>query len=474
MLELLFPRWSAKREKAKYVAATYRQATQIIESTPEFAHDEDEGQWNLIGGDKEPYTEQDLDTMRKQARKLYYRGVGARGIISAMQSFIIGRNAGVMASDIEAQAYWDAWVEQVKFDRRSKELIKRLLRDGEFFIRFFPAKDELNYEVTIKPDGGGEPKTENRTAKYMTFRFIDPEEIKDETNRHSYGIETDPDDVETPVRYYRTFYKGDIKYTDIIDADEIIHGKILCDSNEKRGKSFLIGISRYLKEYEKWLDDRIKTNRLRNLFHFIAKPDGAMGVSALKNKFQDEDSTPSGSTPRKKMPKPGSMLLAKGVDFEFKSLNMHASDTAADGRNIERMICKETQLVEGVVTGDYSNNNFSSALIAESPMVRSIEDWQDIIGGYIIEMFSKVIIYAVESGASFIKNDKCTVDFATMIHRNLQEDTNAYQVHRQNRWASDKTISTKLGYDYEGEQEQIDKEDERERERVKVEEPEFT
>jgi len=468
MLEKIFPAWSAKREEAKYLATVYRKASGLIESTPEFAQDTDEGEWTLLDGSKDSYSEQDLDTLREQARKLYYKDPGARGLIESMIGFILGRNASVMAEDEETQAYWDAWCadKQNKFDMRSKELVKRLLRDGEFFLRFFNTASQISYMY------GNEKDPKSKTAEYQTIRFIDPEEIKDTSNTHSYGIETDPDDVETVLKYHRCFIKGNVEHTDVIDAGEIVHGKILCDSNEKRGKSFLIGIAKYLKNYQLWLDDRIRLNRIRNFFHFVIKPQGELSAAGLKAKFQNESSSSSTS---KQMPKPGTALVAKGVDYDFKNLNINASDTKDDGRNIERMICKGTQLVEGVVTGDYSNQNFASALVAESPMVKAIENWQDIVSGYIQEIFEKVVKYgkkvnAIPQDAS----ENCSVNFASMVHRDLQQDTQAYQIHKMNGWASDKTLSAKLGYDYEDEQAQIDIEGEKEKTRAQADEPEYT
>jgi len=108
-------------------------------------------------------------------------------------------------------------------------------------------------------------------------------------------------------------------------------------------------------------------------------------------------------------------------------------------------------------------------------MVKAIENWQDLVGDYVIEIFKKVIKYGKKVGAvSSEASENCSVNFATMVHRDLQKDTTAYQVHKQNGWASDKTISAKLGYDYEEEQAQIDAENEKEKERVQNEEPAFT
>ena len=54
-----------------------------------------------------------------------------------------------------------------------------------------------------------------------------------------------------------------------------------------------------------------------------------------------------------------------------------------------------------------------------------------------------------------------------MIHRDIEKETKAFQIHKQERWASDKTLSEKCGYDPEYENEQIRREEEAEAEREK-------
>lgn len=452
MLDKLFPTWAAHRSYSKYLATVYEKAGNLIEGTPEFARDEDEGDWTMLYEGRESYSEEDLNTLRGQARKMCDINPAAFGLIEAMVGFILGKNATISAEDPDIQDYWDGWVRATKFDMRSKELVRRLLRDGEFFLRFFKGAKEMKYKT-------GKEKVEEKTAKYPVIRFIDPEEIKDSTNTHSYGIETLPDDVETAVNFIRCFMKEGTEATETIPAEEVIQGKIRCDSNEKRGKSFLLGLAKYITQYATWLDDRVRLNRIRSIFHFVMTPKGNFTPAQLKAKFQDEDTTATSLTPSKKMPKPGSFIIGKGADYKFESLDLNAADTATDGRNIERMICKGTGLMEGVVTGDFSNQNYASSLVAESPMVKAIENWQDIVGDLIQQIFTKVVRFGKANNAiGKSASEECAVNFATLVHRELDRDTNAYQVHKQNSWASDKTISTKLGYDYDAEQEQIEQE----------------
>jgi len=457
MLEFIMPGLAAKR--AKQLAELYktRAIVKLLESVPEWAQDDDENEWYNLGEKYETYTEEDLQTLRENVKKLYYTNPSARGIIEDMVLFVVGRHATMVPEDEKALEYWagkksqggkptgdEGWVDKNKWDKRAKEAVRRIFRDGEVFIRFFEAQD------------GGE------------IRFIEPDEITDYQNKHSYGIEVDPNDVEKVISYRRTFFRGQVEYHETIPAEEIVHWKILCDSNEKRGVPFLIGVAKYIKQYERWLGDRVRLNRLRNLFNLIIKPEGVTPATFKSSNFSDETTTPSGKTPNTKIPKPGSAVIAQGVDYDFKSLDLNATDTAADGRAIERMICKGTGLVEGVVTGDYSNQSFASSLVAESPMVKTIESWQDEVEGMFQEVLKKIFELAISAGKLPEGTSlKAVANFATMVHRDVKADTEAYQIHKENRWASNKTLSTKLGYDYEDEQAQIKKEDEEEDERIK-------
>lgn len=446
ILETLFPGIAAARQRSIVELERGRAMLKLFESVPEWARDEDETEWRELGKGRENYTETDLRTLREQARKLYFTNPSARGVIETMVMFIVGRHA-TMVPEAEGEKplqYWTDWADENGWDKRAKEAVRRLFRDGEVFARFF------------------------ETTEGEVIRFVEPSEITDENNKHSYGIETDPDDVEKVINYHRSFMKNGVKASEIIPADQIVHWKILCDSNEKRGVSFLIGIAKYIRQYGRWLDDRVRLNRLRSIYNLIIKPDGITPANFKSQAWNDETTTPPGKTPSSKIPKPGTAIIAQGVDYEFKTLDLKANDTQHDGRAIERMICKGTSLVEGIVTGDYSNQNYASSLVAESPMVKAIEAWQDEVEGLFQTIFKKVFEAAIDAnklpgGTS----TKSAANFATMVHRDLDKDTTAYAMHSEKRWASDKTIAVKLGYDYEDEQDQIKKEDKDEEERMK-------
>ncbi len=450
MLERIFPGLAAKRERNRAEAVYMAKCRSMMEALPEWVDEGDDEDWVQFGKSGKVYTPAELATMREQAVKMYYVYPGARGVIEAMVLFILGRNADVAFEDDKAAEYWDAWAEANQwYETRWEEMVRRLFRDGELFLRLFNPKR-----------AGG---LEDQTGPRVGFaRFIDPDEIADRSNRFPYGIETEPNDVETILKYHRAYTAQDGGMaSEVIAANDVVSAKILVDMNQLRGISILIGIAKYIKHYDDWLGDRIRLNKMRQMYNMLIKPMPGVTPAAAKNMFADETSTPAGGTPSKKKPKPGSAIISQGFDYEFISMNLNAADTAADGRAIERMITKATLLVEGIVTGDYSNQNFASSLVAESPMVKMVERWQDIISGITKAVVKKVIQQGKRfGGLAAGADDVCECNFASMVHRELDKDTTAYMVHREQGWASDRTITSKLGYDYEAEQEQIKKEEE--------------
>lgn len=461
ILSRAFPGWGVRRERHKFEIKRLQAASAVMEAMPEWVQDEDEKVWIKSLTGESAYSEQDLRNMHDEANKMYLTNPSARGLIDAMIRFIIGKQCKTVPADEAAKEYWALFVKKNNFDRRKKEILKRVFRDGEVFIRFFKAKGPMGVTTT---------------DNVPLMRFIDANEITDTENVYTYGIQTDPDDVETPINYFRRFTKGNTEVNETIPASDIIHFKIMCDSNEKRGYSWLIGIAPFLKHYNRWLLDRIHLNHLRNLFNLIIKPSGVPAATFAAEMPNATTQGKSGDTINKKLPKSGTAVITRGTDYEFKNLNLNATDTAADGRHIERMVCKATLLVEGVVTGDYSNQNYASSLVAEAPMVKTIEEWQDEFGGLFELIFLWVLNYGKRNaGIAESVSEEVVTNFASMVHRDLNNDTIAYQMHKQNRWASDRTLAALLGYDYDAEQEQIDIEITKEKDRIRNEEgDEFT
>lgn len=450
--------------------ARSEQTLQVMSAIPTFAQDRDEREWMIVTDTrtKQPYTIMQLDSIRQSAARLQRKPAG-RNILQTFQDFIIGRDATVTTDDEDLdgkrQEYWDGWAVENKFDLKTKEIVKRLFRDGEVFLRWFLP--------TIR-------------RGHLQIRFVNPSQIRPTANgKPTYGISVDPDDYEKINDYYRqwTAQSGQLR-NEKIPADEMDHWKINCDSDEKRGVSVFEGLGKYITDYAKWLDDRIAINRIRHIWNVIGEPtSGVTPITDLKNKFEDVTyTTPPGQEANKKVPKSGSVLFSRGMKWKLDSLNINAADTKDDGRAIQLQLAIGANMPEYIIRGDASNANYASTMVSESPFVRSMESWQDYVDKIFAKIYTRVMEWGISMGPVPAKSTKttvtfnaekgeddtetetvptvteCTVNFAALIHRDEKADTEAKQIQVAEDFVSRKTASEKLGYDYDAEQDQIARE----------------
>jgi len=428
----------------KYRVELLRQGLKDIKEGIGRIEDKDEVDWEKIGearttGIKDVW-EGDRETVVNEIRKKFYT-TKAKQLVRTMTSFIIGTGVDITANDEDkrVQEYWDRWDKENKFkSKRQAEIVKRLIRDGEVFIRF----------------------TDDRSK----IRFIDPLEIKDWSGKITDGIETDEDDVETVIRYYRTWVdKKGISNSEVIEADDIIHIKTDCDSDEKRGRSVLLGAMPEIEKQARWLNDRFLFNKIRNFVALVRKFNGA-NVEESGKEFYNQ---------ARKLTGPTTITANQGVEYQMLSPNLGARDAGEDGRRFELQIASKLGLAEYMVSADASNANYSSQMVSESPAVKNFENWQAFFKGEFELIFEKVIEAGINDGKlpqqsketgddgeviDIPTKTTCSMAFPTLIARNLKEDTEAYVTHQAMGIASERTIASKLGYDYDQEKELMDME----------------
>ncbi len=458
----MFEAWRLRRDLARarseYELGELRAATHILQEASNVVTDDNVGTgWGCaavglgqLKGDsaKAP----DLDVLQRNCLQWYYSNPHVRGILRCMVKFVVGQ--GVMITpDAEMEDVADAWqafCERTGWTWRHKEIVLRTLRDGECFIRFFNATDGL------------------------TMRFIDPNRIDDPSGQSTFGIVTEPDDIETPKEYIVLDALTQSE-KERIPAEEILHVKIFADSNQKRGRPLLEPVMPLILKYQQWLDDRIILNKVRSAVALVRKVEGTPAQAAAIS-AQQRRSASGDNRDVQAMLRPGTVITASGgVSYEFLSPNLQASDVKEDGRQILLAVATAVGLPEYMVTGDASNANYASTMVAESPGVREFEDWQAFFGDVFGKIYTRAIKTAIDAGdipgqethdvedaeTGIVTPEMCdtpitcNVQFPPLIHRNLWEETQSYAVHNAQGWASDETIAGKLGYNYTEEQERV-------------------
>ena len=179
----------------------------------------------------------------------------AFAIIEITTSFVLGKGITVAASQPEVQrVLTDFWNDPDNhMETRVYALCTELALYGEQFIRFF-----------VNPYSGR-----------VKIRQIDPSIIDE--------IETDPDDVETVLRFHRrpvgpnTMQAGDpaplrpsvqqnFEGEWFLAGSEMVQFTINKVSNAKRGKSDLATLLPWLRRYKDWLADRVRINKYKGAF----------------------------------------------------------------------------------------------------------------------------------------------------------------------------------------------------------------
>jgi len=408
----------------------------LSEARNEVADKDVEDGWAALGrGISTTMTQEEHSVMLLSAYNLYHTNTYARAIISNLVKFTLGKGPIIIPEDenVKVKEVWKKFREDNKFNLREKEIGVRTFRDGEVFLREFKS-EKTNEEPLYK-------------IRFIRAHHIATPTTKSSTDENtSYGIKTDPDDIEEVIEYY--LVDDNKNYISTIPADQIIHFKIISDFDQKRGISILAVVAKRIKQYDEWLEDRIYLNKIRTAIALVRK---VKGSAAQVKGIRDDGLSDRLSNDRKsqKAPKRGTIITAsQGMEYEMLSPNINATDVKDDGRAILLGIAAAVGFPEMILTADYANANYSSTLIAQNPFVRGIEDWQDQFSSLYMDLFKRVIEYNIEHGSLPVDTKTtCRVEFPPMISADLKQLAEAFEIIYKYKVVSKKTWQSRMGLD---------------------------
>jgi hypothetical protein len=418
----------------------------------------------------------------------------AHGILNTLVNYIMGKGINITPKSDDPMAWWiwrEFWIsDRNKMPVKQFEIVRRIFRDGEIFIRFFS-----------KDDGGAE------TGK-TTIRFLDPlmvrakGDVSDLSNLAmtiNNGVNTDPEDIEKVISYTVQDRVDPGKFIEI-PAEEVLHIKINADSDQKRGEPAMQTLLSYFRHYEQWIENRILLNKIRSAIVLIKKVEGTPTEVANMAATLPRATRTSAGDQKKQAFRGGTMITeGPGVTYRMEGSNINATDAKEDGRNIKLSMAAGMNMPE-YIFGDASNANYSSTMVAESPFVKMIQFYQIFFEYQLGQVYKRVIQNAVNAGLlqepnddEFVAklkairdikedtgeegegNDKqlspreaalkelmpegkmespseifygCDMDWPEVIHRDIKEQCEALTIARQGGWVSDSTASAALGYNY--------------------------
>jgi capsid protein len=360
-------------------------------------YDADGQRWNTVGqicnlsrgaGIPSPFAdESQLAEIRTQCRALAIENEFAINGHENRISYIVGSGHSYRAVAKKnhtpdekllaaVQTVIDDFICENRWHARQQEIVRRKDRDGECFVRFFPA--------------------ENGT---LQVRFVEPDQVAAPSNRlndptTSFGIATDPLDVETVQGYW---IDGRL-----IDAGEIQHRKANVDSNVKRGLPLFYPVRKNLRRAEKLLRNMSVVSEIQSAIAIIRKHRSATASGLeqfVANQADYSASRPTGGTSHFRRFAPGTILDAlAGTEYEFPAAGIDAGRYVIVLQAELRAIASRLVMPEFMLSSDASNANYSSTMVAEGPAVKMFERLQHEMLEDDRDVMRRAIAHAVACG----------------------------------------------------------------------------
>jgi capsid protein len=331
-----------------------------------------------------------------------------------------------LAADV--QAVIDEFLTLNGWHTRQQEIIRRLDRDGEAILRFFVAADGVTRVRFVEPE-----------------QIVTPPELA-RVSYASFGIQTEHDDVETPVAYY---IDGEP-----VDAANIQHRKANVDANVKRGLPLYFPVRKNLRRVEKLLRNMSAVAEIQSAIALIRKH-----RSGLRNgieQFADDNAVARPAGKRLAHYAPGTILDAPaGLEYDFPAAGVNASAFVTVLQAELRAIAARLVMPEFMFTSDASNANYSSTLVAEGPAVKMFERLQSVLKQDDALVLWRVIDNATAAGrlpADVRRRVELQISLPSLHVRDQLREIQVEKIAFEKGILSAQTWSQRLGLDYDQEQ----------------------
>ena len=418
--------------------------------------DADGGPWQRLGvGGRGttaagmPYfDERQLAQIRDQCRELAVENEFAINGHENRISYIVGsghvyraatrRGASADRDTIaEVQTIVDEFVRLNDWTRRQQEIVRRKDRDGECFLRLFPAADGTT-----------------------RIRFVDPAEVSTPDGRRTdpaaaFGVQTDPQDVETVLGYW---IGGQL-----VEAAEIQHRKANVDANVRRGLPLFYPVRKNLRRAEKLLRNMSVVAEIQSAIAIIRKHRAATAAGLAEFVAGQADlsvsSAATGRTSHFRRYAPGTILdAASGTEYEFPVAGIDAARYVTVLQAELRAIASRLVMPEFMLTSDASNASYSSTMVAEGPAVKMFERLQHEMLAEDISLLRRVLQNAAEAGRlpfDALRAVEVRGIPPSLAVRDRLKDAQADQILLRNGAMSTATMALRHGLDPEHERQLI-------------------
>lgn len=362
----------------------------------------------------------DRPSLLAKCAALYYQDPIARNIVNTYTFFLLGEGFTVSFGNDAKDAEFAAWAEENEWEERVETAVRTTCLLGEAFLLMQPWRTLAG----VGHDGPTSGPTEAVSGEVTqleakSFRVLDPFRLS--------AIKVNPQDADDVWGYGLAGDGGRVTWIDPRDVVQIRFDRM---GGVVHGVPILMPAIVPLTQLGKFAENRYYLNWIRSRFPAIRKITGGT-TSVAEEKTR---------TTYASLPKPGTVVFEKGpVEWQFPSLNIGASDVWDDWRTIVLRIAAAVSLPEYLVVMDASNSNFSSTLVAESPV------------HHLFRSLQRSIACALEAAVErFFPGSDVEVVPSPVVPRELDKKAMAVSAMLDRGVMSKRTAAGEMGLEWDG------------------------
>ena len=367
-------------------------------------------------------TEFDLAVIRAMGRTLAQVSPALVGAVRSMCNYTIGegftftvnRDDTSVLSSFTAQPLVDAVQREINqllddsefvgsFDR---EIHHSSIEDGEVFLHLKPGCCGGVRIARCEPDQVRQPAASRDLEDWIAdVHGIPCDEF---VSSWSFGVHTRADEPDVPLGYHVVADETGVNW-EYIPAARMVHIKRNVPRNAKRGFSDFYPIEADSTRGEKLRRNMAEGAAVQSAIAYVRQHvQGAtrIGVEQMlgENKVgASQQHLPLGGVRSRSVVqyRPGTVVdLSAGLEYKPGPMGSdRANDFMVVAQYVQRMQAIRWSMPEYMFTGDASNANYSSTLVAESPFVKSCEAEQRFYARHFVSLLWKALQIRWEMGA---------------------------------------------------------------------------
>jgi hypothetical protein len=364
----------------------------------------------------------------------------AKGVIRALENYVIKTGFQYQASSPQAQKVLDDFCDRNNWFMRELDLFRRTRRDGEFIVRLTPQDDAITEVRTIEPEQIRPPMN---TPEWM------------------FGVLVDTLDKEKILGLWVT-YSGDVSDGEELTADEFVFMKINVDMIIRRGLSDFFCSQESLQGVQKLLRAGVQGESVRQAIAYVRQFQQAPQQTVLSMQSANTDYlTPLPTAQGVPRLQPVHQVVPGSVTDIPEGLEFQNGPTGAGANAVSvlqaayQQLSTYWQVPSWVISGDTGSTNYSASLTSESPFVRNCEKEQKIYSMKFREIMLRVIDIAVQQGVLPDEKHDVIVHVPPVWVRNAKEESDRNQVLSSNGLLSKRTWSDREELNFEAEKENM-------------------